>query len=72
VTAKHEEVAQHGDLALENFKEVEEAARGQDSDPAAKKKREKREVIVQVQERIQRRGTRVRKQVQCTSYTLVI
>jgi len=72
VAAKHEEVAQHGDMSPENFQEVEEADRGQENEAAAQVKTKKREVIVQVQTRNTRRGTRVRKQVHCTSYTLLI
>ena len=72
VAAKHEDVAQHGDMAPENFAEVEEAARGSEKAASTKKKREKREVVVQVEQKNVRRGSRVRKQVQCTSYTLFI
>jgi hypothetical protein len=72
VAAKHDDVAQHGDMTLENFEEVEEAARGSEKAEAKKKKREKREVVVQVQQKNTRRSSRVRKQVQCTSYSLFI
>ena len=72
VAAKHEDVAQHGDMAPENFEEVEEAARGSEKAGAKKKKREKREVIVEVQQKNTRRSSRVSKQVQCTSYSLFI
>jgi hypothetical protein len=72
VAAKHEDVAQHGDMAPENFEDIEEAARGSQKAASTKEKREKREVVVQVKQQNVRRGGRVRKQVQCTSYSLFI
>ena len=73
VAAKREQVAQHADMeALENFKEVDEATREQGNPAPAKKKREKRQVVVQVQQKITRRSNRVRQQVQCASYTLLV
>jgi len=70
--ASHEELANHADMGLENFREDQEDEADKENQAEAAKKKQKRQVEVRVRELGARKGTRVRRQVCLAPYTFMI